>query len=53
MPIPDLLYHEEPVVEHETLIATREWYSWLSTLVDEIRAELKTIKDRLDALEGP
>lgn len=40
MAIPDPLLHEEPFVEQETLVVTREWYSWLGLLVSSIISEL-------------
>lgn len=40
MAIPDPLLHEEPFVEQETLVVTREWYSWLGSLVAGIIGEL-------------
>lgn len=60
MAIQDPLFHEEPFVEQETLVITREWYSWLERLVRELRTELAaaqaTIADheaRITALEPP
>jgi hypothetical protein len=52
MAILDPLLQEEPLVEQETLVITREWYSWLTELVKNLRAELDDVKARLDDLES-
>lgn len=60
MAIPDPLLHEEPFVEQETLVVTREWYSWLGGLVTQLNAELVAARAqiadheaRITALEPP
>lgn len=52
MPIPDPLLHEEPFVEQETLVVTREWYSWLVTLINELKAELAGARTDITALQA-
>lgn len=48
MAIPDPLLDQEPFVEQETLVVTREWYSWLKLLVDSIAAALASIAAALE-----
>jgi meiotically up-regulated gene 157 (Mug157) protein len=52
MPIPDPLLHEEPFVEQETLVVTREWYSWLVALINELKAELAGARTDITALQA-